>query len=77
MLRMQVLMSIRHEDKEELLRARQEALAGGFRDKMLALERLLVGGEQAAGAATGRLHMRDASPLPAAAALTNEWLFSQ
>jgi hypothetical protein len=39
----QVLMSISHEDKEELARLRQEALAGRFKTKLQALEKLLVG----------------------------------
>jgi hypothetical protein len=36
-------MSISHEDKEELARLRQEALAGRFKTKLQALEKLLVG----------------------------------
>ena len=46
---LQALYSIRNPDKEALIKARQEALAGPFKDKMTCIEKLLVGG--AAGAA--------------------------
>ena len=45
----QVLMSARSADKEELIKLRQEAVAGPFKAKMQALEKLLVGGGRMCG----------------------------